>query len=90
VVWCICRQQAPPKGKKPAAQPAAAVQQQQQPQHKGGAKQPSLKELVKQSKNAKKRCEHQPVHSASRPLQDASSRRLTAVEQAAADNKQQS
>jgi hypothetical protein len=51
-----CRAAAPKptKGNKDSTvpqQPAAAAQQ----QHKGGSKQPNLKELIKQSKNAKKR-----------------------------------
>jgi hypothetical protein len=44
----------PTKGKVASTapqQPAAAAAQQQ---HKGGSKQPNLKELIKQSKNAKK------------------------------------
>lgn len=31
-------------------------------QHKGGSKQPNLKELIKQSKNAKKGCAGGPGH----------------------------
>jgi Flp pilus assembly protein TadB len=47
-----CRQPAPQGKQSSSSQPAAPVQQQQ---HRGGSKQPNLKELIKQSKTAKKR-----------------------------------